>query len=219
MRFHLGENDHTDLILQNSPFFPAKTMDEFLGFFQALLGSSPPGSGLKAFLGSHPGALAAVTQPKHFPASFRTENYFSINAFNLVDNEGKKTTFRYRALPDAGFHELSKADFDKKSDGYLFDDINEYLTHGWDFGFRLVAQLAEEGDATNEATARWPEDRKIIELGHFVLEDIAPDNEKEQKQIIFDAMPRVEGVEPSDDPLIDFRSNVYLMSGKPRRDA
>lgn len=194
-------------------------MGEFLGFFQALLGGSPSGSGLQAFAATHPGAAAALQQPRHFPASFRTENYFSINAFRLVDGDGKKTTIRYRAVPDAGYHELSQAEFEKKPDGYLFDDINEYLTNGWDFGFRLVAQLAEEGDITNEATARWPEERKIIELGHFILEKVAPDNEKEQKQIIFDAMPRVEGIEPSNDPLIDFRSNVYLMSGKPRRDA
>jgi catalase len=42
---------------------------------------------------------------------------------------------------------------------------------------------------------------------------------KEQKKIIFDPIPRVEGVEPSDDPLLEVRASVYLISGKQRRAA
>jgi catalase len=39
------------------------------------------------------------------------------------------------------------------------------------------------------------------------------------QQIIFDPIPRVEGVESSDDPLLEDRANVYLISGKERREA
>jgi len=39
------------------------------------------------------------------------------------------------------------------------------------------------------------------------------------QQIIFDPIPRVEGVESSEDPLLEDRANVYLISGKERREA
>lgn len=41
----------------------------------------------------------------------------------------------------------------------------------------------------------------------------------QQKRIIFDPIPRIEGVEPSDDPLLEIRANVYLISGQQRRSA
>lgn len=39
----------------------------------------------------------------------------------------------------------------------------------------------------------------------------------QQKHIIFDPIPRVEGVEASDDPLLEMRASIYLVSGKQRR--
>jgi catalase len=45
------------------------------------------------------------------------------------------------------------------------------------------------------------------------------DEAHEQKQTIFDPIPRVDGIEPSDDPLLELRAAVYLMSGRRRRSA
>ncbi len=43
------------------------------------------------------------------------------------------------------------------------------------------------------------------------------ENAKEQKQKIFDPIPRVEGVKASSDPLLDMRATVYLISERERR--
>jgi catalase len=45
------------------------------------------------------------------------------------------------------------------------------------------------------------------------------DQAADQKQIIFDPIPRVEGIEPSEDPLLELRAAVYLISGRRRRKA
>ncbi len=47
----------------------------------------------------------------------------------------------------------------------------------------------------------------------------ASDDAQEQKQIIFDPIPRVDGIEPSDDPLLELRAAIYLLSGRRRRQA
>ena len=85
--------------------------------------------------------------------------------------------------------------------------------------FKILVQVAEEGDVTNDATVHWPESRPVVELGVVKLDAVVPDNAKEQKYIIYDPIPRVQGVDVSDDPLLEFRAAVYLISGRQRRAA
>ena len=59
-----------------------------------------------------------------------------------------------------------------------------------------------------------------MKLGTVKVESVADSNESEQKKIIFDPVPRsVPGVEASDDPLLDMRASIYLISGRGRRKA
>jgi catalase len=85
--------------------------------------------------------------------------------------------------------------------------------------FRLVVQLAKDGDTVDDATVRWPEDRPQLTLGEISLTVIAPNNASEQQHLIFDPIPRVDGIEASADPLFEPRANVYLISGRRRRTA
>jgi catalase len=45
------------------------------------------------------------------------------------------------------------------------------------------------------------------------------DDAAQQKHVIFDPIPRLPGIEPSDDPLLELRAAVYLSSGRRRREA
>jgi catalase len=57
----------------------------------------------------------------------------------------------------------------------------------------------------------------VQELGTLTLTKPVEDNAHEQKHIIFDPIPRVDGIDPSADPLIELRAAVYLISGRRRR--
>src|ERR1700722_10514172 len=78
---------------------------------------------------------------------------------------------------------------------------------------------AEDGDTIDDATVRWPEDRPQLTFGEMSLTEIAPDNAGEQQHIIFDPIPRVDGIGASADPLFEPRANIYLMTGRRRRAA
>jgi catalase len=80
-------------------------------------------------------------------------------------------------------------------------------------------QLADDGDIVDDATVRWPEDRPQLAFGEFSLREITPNNTSEQQRIIFDPIPRVDGIEAAADPLFESRANVYLMSGRRRNAA
>jgi catalase len=71
----------------------------------------------------------------------------------------------------------------------------------------------------DDATIHWPDAREIFEMGTMVLTRPVADSIAEQKHVIFDPIPRVDGIEPSDDPLLELRAAIYLMSGRRRRAA
>lgn len=222
VRFHLpdvnGRRAHTDIIAHSTKFFPTRTGAEFLEFLKAATGPNAA-EAVPEFLGRHPETLRFLGDPKPSPVSFATEKFFGVNAFNYV-KDGKVTALRYRIVPVAGEQHLDAEELKSKSATYLFDEFPKRLESG-PIEFKLLAQIAEEGDATNNATEIWPEERKIVELGHIKIEKTLGEAEslKEQKHVIFDPIPRVDGIEPSDDPLLDVRASVYLVSGKQRREA
>jgi catalase len=214
----LGGRKHTDIIAHSTPAFPTRTGAEFLDFLQAAGSGSHEAIG--AFLTKHPETKRFLETPKPSPVSFATEEYFGVNAFKFVSGDGKAQYVRYRVVPVAGLQTLSDEEVQTKPPNYLFDDIAARLSNG-PIEFKVVAQLAEDGDITDNATVAWPEERKITELGTVKLDTAvdAEESKKEQKRIIFDPIPRVEGIEPSDDPLLEVRANVYLVSGRERRAA
>jgi catalase len=223
IRFHLGEHVHTDIVSHSTDGFPARTGQEFLEFLRAVAASDPskPGpspSPIEAFLGTHPAALAFVQAPKPAPSSFAREIFFGVTAMHFTNQAGVSRFGRYRIVPEAGNDNLDDATAATRSPDYLFEEVAERIAKG-PITFRITVQLANDGDVVNDATIHWPEDRTILELGTMVLDQPVADNAHEQKQIIFDPIPRLEGIAPSDDPLLELRAAIYLISGRRRRAA
>jgi catalase len=125
---------------------------------------------------------------------------------------------RFKIRPEAGTEYLSDADAAKKSPNFLTDELAERLARG-PVRFHVRVQFAGEGDDTADATTRWPDGRHELEFGTVALTDRLNADDPELKRIIFDPLPRVGGIDPSDDPLIQLRSAVYLLSGRRRRAA
>jgi len=221
IRFHLGERVHTDIVSHSTDAFPTRTGDEFLSFLRALA-STPPGASsptpIELFLGANPAALAFVQTPKPAPASFATEAYFGVTAYEFLNAEGVSHFGRYRIVPEAGVHVLDDSEKSAKGPEYLFEEIVARIASG-PVIHKITAQLAAAGDTVDDATIHWPEDRPVAELGTLTLTAPVADDAAEQKQIIFDPIPRVDGIEPSDDPLLELRAAVYLISGRRRRKA
>ena len=221
VRFHLDERAHTDIVSHSTNHFPARTGEEFLEFLKAVAASDPAhlaGSPLEKFLGSHPAALAFVQAPKPAPTSFARETYFGLNAMRFINKDGASRYGRYRIVPEVGNEYFNPADLAKKEANYLFSEITQRVAKE-PIAFRVVVQLAEPGDKVDDVAVLWPEERKFLDLGKLTLTKLVEDNSHEQKQIIFDPIPRVDGIEPSNDPLPEIRANVYLMSGRRRRSA
>jgi catalase len=214
IRFHLAERVHTDIIGHSTDGFPTHTGGEFLEFLRAL--ATP--SSIQAFLGAHPAALAFVQAPKPAPSSFARESYFGITAMHFTNKDGQSRFGRYRIVPEAGMDHLSDAAAAARGPNFLFDELTERISRG-PISFRIVVQVAASGDVVDDATVHWPEDRLVSDFGRIVLTVPVTDSAATQKQIIFDPIPRVDGIDPSDDPLLELRAALYLLSGRRRRAA
>ena len=221
IRFHLGERVHTDIVAHSTDGFPTHTGAEFLEFLKALASSGadvPSPKPIEIYLGSHPAALAFVQAPKPFPVSFATEGFFGVTAIQFANADGETRFARYQIVPGAGLEHISDDEAKGKDANYLFDEMKERIAKG-PITFELKAQLADAGDVVDDATIHWPAEREVATLGTISLTGLVADDAAEQKAIIFDPIPRVEGIEPSDDPLLELRAAVYLISGRRRRGA
>ena len=212
IRFHLDDHVHTDIVSHSTDGFPTRTGEEFLDFLRALATGDP-----SAFLATHPAALAFVQTPKPSPASFAKEAYFGVTAFRFINQQGLARYGRYRIVPQAGVEHLDDATAKAKGANYLLEELTRRIATA-SIKFDIDVQAAIDGDIVNDATIHWPADRPSIHFGTIALTAKTPDDES-HRQIIFDPIPRVDGIEPSDDPLLELRAAIYLLSGRRRRQA
>jgi catalase len=221
IRFNLGEHVHTDIVAHSVDAFPTRTAEEFLEFLRAVAASDPSKphpNEIEQFLTANPKALQFVQTPKPIPSSFARESFYAVSAFKFSAADGTARVGRYRIVPELGNEYLDNAAATAKGPNFLFDEITNRIAKG-PIQFNIMVQLAEASDVTDDATVRWPETRRQVKFGDLLLNEIVADGKAEERHIIFDPIPRVDGIEPSADPLFDPRADLYLLSGRRRRAA
>jgi catalase len=221
IRFYLAEHVHTDIVAHSFDGFPTRNGEQFLQFVRALSASGPTApkpTPLDEFLREHPAAMRFAVAPKRIPTSFAHEAFFGVSALKFTDHKGSSRFGRYRIRPEAGTEYLSADEAIRKSPDFLIEEFSARLTQG-PVMFHVSVQLAEPGDDVNDPASTWPDSRSQLEFGTVTLTECADDQEPELRRIIFDPIPRVDGIEPSDDPLWQLRADIYLMSGRRRRAA
>ncbi len=219
VRFHLAEHEHTDIVAHSTDGFPVRTGDEFLEFLTAAaaFGAGSPAA-LGAFLAAHPSAQRFIETPKPIPTSFATESYFAVTSFKFVNADGVSRHGRFRVRPVDGVQYLSAEEAAAQSADFLFDEMAQRLAAG-PARFNVAVQLAESSDDVTDASVTWPSSRSEVSFGRLTLTAMADANAPDLRRIIFDPVPRVDGIESSGDPLTDLRSDLYLVSGRRRRAA
>ncbi|WP_336490293.1 catalase family peroxidase [Methylobacterium nigriterrae] len=213
LKFKLNDGSEMDVVVNALRFFPVATGEEFRDLLKAVSESGPDAAhptALERFVAAHPAAATAGATAKT-PSSFARQTYHGVNAFILVDKDGKRQPFRFRFVPVAGEEILSAEEAAKQAPNYLMDEIGPRLAKE-PVGFRVLAQLAEPGDPTNDATKPWPEDRRTVDLGTLTVTKAVPDSASAEKALLFLPNALTDGIEVSDDPLIDARVQAYAVS-------
>ena len=212
IKYHLPGGAITDMVTNSFKFFPVGTGEDFRDLLQAITESPPDAphpNKVEQFFGSHPNAPKAIGSLP-IPDSFADEEYYGIDAFIFVNNNGQRQAVRYVIAPEKLVH-ITPEEAAKQSPDYLFDDLAKRIAQK-PLVFHLKAQLAEPGDQTKDASQPWPEDRKLVDLGVLTLTKVVPNSAEAEKKLLFLPTNLTPGIELSDDPLPSVRSAAYGIS-------
>ena len=213
IKFHLAGGADADVVTNAFKTFPVATGEDFRDLLNALAVSGPTAAKPTAadtFIAAHPSVPQAFGTLAT-PSSLARETYNGINAFVFVNAAGARQPFRFRLDPVAGNDYLSAADAAKQPQKFLMEELPARLAHE-KVEFKLMAQLANPGDPTNNPTIAWPADRKLVEMGTVTIAKAVANSDEAQKTLLFLPTNVPSGIEPSDDPLIETRSEAYAVS-------
>ncbi len=212
MKFHLPDGSDSDLVINALKFFPVSNGADFRDLFLAIAASPPDApkpTKVEQFVAAHPN-IAAANASVQTPDSFAHEEYRGVNAFVFVSKSGQKQAFRHHLVPERVVH-LDPAEARKKAPNFLIDEVQERLKKG-PITFHLKAQLAAPGDQTSDGSKPWPDDRKEVDMGVLTIAKVAADPFEAQDKLLFLPGQLPDGIEQSDDPMIDIRNAAYPIS-------
>jgi catalase len=217
VKFQLSDGKSADILANSVDGFVARTPEELLEFLRAQLpdpaSGRPDPEAVPRFLAGHPAARGFVERlmKKPVPASYAQATYHAEHAFRFTPADGTSRFGRYRLVPQAGEAFLSPDDAGKRSPSFLREELEGRLRNG-PAAFRLLLQLAEAGDPTDDVTALWPEGRPVVELGRLDVTGISPTSAADERRLIFDPTNRTDGIDLSADPILLARSAAYAIS-------
>jgi catalase len=213
LKFKLSDGSDMDVVTNSLKYFPVATGEEFRDLLKAVAASGPDAAhptALETFAAAHPAAATAGGTAKT-PSSLARQTYNGVNAFIFVDASGKRQPFRFRIVPEQGEEILPADEAAKRDPNFLMAEIGPRVAQA-PAKFRVLAQLAEPGDPTNDATKPWPDDRRTVDLGTLAVTKAVPDSAEAEKALLFMPNALTDGIEVSDDPLIDARVQAYAVS-------
>ena len=219
IRFELPDGAITDIVGFSVNAFPVATPEAFLAFLNARIATkpdSPKPSPVEQFIAATPSLQRFIAIPKPLPVSFASHSYFGVNAFEFTNAKNEKHHVRYQIVPINGQEFLSadqvaQAGPNQAGPNYLFEELPQRLKTG-EAKFRLLAQVAAEDDVINDSTVVWPDDRKLVELGVISLEAPVADNAAAEKALAFNPLILVDGIAPTNDPVLLARPGAYAVS-------
>jgi len=119
-------------------------------------------------------------------------------------------------LTKGGTEYLSDEEAAAMSANFLFNELGSLARQP--VKLAILVQMAEPVDNIADASTTWPANRTELPFGTITLTARVDEQAPERRKIIFDPVPRVDGIDPSGDPLTQVRADLYLLSGRRRRD-
>lgn len=205
VKFYLPDGSTTDVVCQSWPVFPTATPEDFLAFIRAQ-GEGPDAT--QAFLDGHPRiaeAAAAIAAAGAPPRSWAQMAFNSLVAFRLVNAAGEGQYVRWRLAPELAEESLPDDERATADRDYLMTGIFDMLPAR----FRLLAQLAQEGDQTTDSSRAWPAEREWVDLGLVEMTGPETGRERDGDILVNDPTRVTDGIELSDDPILHIRTLVY----------
>jgi catalase len=219
VKLELADGTKTDIVAQSLPWFAFDQPRGFIEFMLAQRRGPAMAWRFPAYLLRHPrmiGALRVNLPALAPPEGYTTLRYYGIHAFRLTAADGSSRFVRYEWAPQAGDRRLSGREAKARGRNYLQQELRERLAEG-PARFKLELQIADPGDPVDDPSQRWPAERERVEAG--TLEILEIDEAGDENQLVFDPANVADGIEMSNDPVLQFRPRAYSESASRRMQA
>ncbi len=118
---------------------------------------------------------------------------------------------RWSLLPAARPVAVSPADLAKRGPDFLEQEIAERV-RGGPLRWTMVVYVATPDDPTADPSKAWPKDRRAVEVGTLIVQQIEAERDGPCRDINFDPAVLPSGMRTSDDPFPAARSAAYARS-------
>jgi catalase len=217
VKFTLPDGSTTDVSTQTARLFVSSTPDGFVDLLKAMRPGLTTPLRMARYFVTHPrlfGALPVLRDANKVPASYATVEYHGLHAFRWIGSDGSARFVRYHLVPAAGEEYLSGSAAHSKGPDFLTDELSSRLATGpARFDFRV--QIAGPTDSTVDPSASW-QSTQILTVGTIEITGLDTQREHGDDIVVFDPMRVTDGIEPSDDPVLHFRTLAYSLSVKLR---
>jgi len=217
LEFRLPGDEQQHMTMLNVPLFGAAQPKTFFDLIVALKPDpqtkKPDPERIRAFKASHPDnkGLSDYLAAHNPPPSYVNAAFYGIHTFKFVDGDKKVTPVRWRFVPQAGEKTLSDDELKSSPSDFLEQRLIDATKSGparWD----MIVTIGQSEDPQNDPTQSWPPGRKEINAGTLTISSASPQKGAECENINYDPLVMSDGIEPTDDPILQFRSPAYAIS-------
>ena len=218
LEFRLPDSVLQHITMIDAPIFAAKSPASFRDLLVAAKPDprtgQPDPEKLKAYADTHPDAMALNDLASHHSptANYYQATYFSIHTFKFIDAKNAEHPVRWRFVPRDGTREMTAAEAKAAPPDFLEKNLIERTRNApaiWD----MVVFVGEPGDPQDDPTLAWPETRKHFTAGVLTITQAAPQQKGTAcEPINFDPLRMADGIAPTNDPVLLFRSPAYAVS-------
>ena len=218
LEFRLPGGNLQHITMIDAPIFAAASPASFRDFIVAVKPDpktgQPDPEKIKAYFATHPDATALQQLASgHNPTTnyFQT-TYFSVHTFKFVDAKNTEHPVRWRFVPRDGTKEMTAEEMKAAPHDFLEKNLIERTRKApalWD----MVVYVGEPGDPQDNPTLAWPETRKHFIAGTLSITQATPQQKGVAcEPINFDPLIMADGIAPTNDPVLLFRSPAYAVS-------
>lgn len=217
LEFRLPSGSLHHMTMINTPMFFAAVPKTFLDKFLALAidpaTGKPNPAKLEAFAKSHADnkGQAEYLKAHNPPPSYANCPFFGIHTFKFVNAKDEVTPVKFRFVPGDGEKFLTDAEMASAPNDFLEKALFERLAEGpakWD----MIVTIGEPTDEQTNPTVLWPEGRKEVKAGTLTITSAVPNAEAGSFKINYDPLVMADGIQPTNDPVLLFRSPSYATS-------
>jgi catalase len=218
LEFRLPGGGLHHMTMINTPMFFTSAPQGFLDKFRALAIDSATGkpnpAAMQEFLASHPEAAGQTSYlaAHNPPPSYANAPFFGVHTFKFVNQKSETTLVRFRFVPRDSVRHLTDAELSSKPANFLQQALVDRLKRGparWD----MFVAIGEPGDPQDDPTELWPASRREVKAGTLSLTSVSPNQATAGcTDINYDPLVMADGIAPTNDPVLLFRSPSYAQS-------